>query len=103
MVFIQKHMNGQAVVVMEDPLFEQLETWQKENPVRRRVTSADLCKEQGNFVTFCGRYRRKRSARRGPRAEDDDDFQLADDKGVVFVRPTRFITRREMKEVSIHI
>ena len=92
-------MNGQDSVTLEDPLFAQLESWQRENPVRRRITTTDLQKEQGNFVTICGRFRRKRTARRGPRTEDVDDFQIADDKGVVFIRPTRFISRQEIKEV----
>lgn len=51
-------MNGQDICTQEDPLFSQLETWQRENPVRRRVTSADFEKEENNFVTYCGRFRR---------------------------------------------
>ena len=94
-------MSGQETVQMEDPLFAQLEDWQKENPVRKRITSSDLVKENGNFVTFTGKFRRKRSARRGPRGEDTDDFQLADDRGTIFIRPTRFIRRSEIKTVCM--
>jgi len=86
-------------MTLEDPMFAQLETWQKENPVRKRITSADLVKEHGNFVTFSGRFRRKRSATRGPRTENVDDFQLADDRGTIFIRPTRFISKDEIKKV----
>ena len=80
-------------------MFAQLENWQKENPVRRRITSLDVVKEHGNFVTFTGKFRRKRSATRGPRNENANDFQLADDRGTLFIRPTRFIKKEDIKQV----
>ena len=92
-------MNGQDVQTLEDPLFANLENWQKENPVRKRITSSDLPKEHGMFVTFTGRFRRKRSATRGPRNEGDNDFQLADDRGTIFIRPTRFLKKETIKQV----
>ena len=95
-------MNGQATQTLEDPLFAGLENWQKENPVRKRVTSDGLTREEGNFVTYTGKYRRKRSASRGPRGEDANDFQLVDERGVVFIRPTRFLKKEQIKQVSFH-
>ena len=92
-------MSGQDAQTLADPMFEALESWQKENPVRRRITSEDLPREHGNFVTFCGRFRRKRSASRGPRGDNVNDFQLADARGTVFIRPTRFISKEDIKQV----
>ena len=92
-------MNGQDICTQEDPLFFQLETWQRENPVRRRVTSADFEKEENNFVTYCGRFRRKRPAERSLNAQNVNDFQLADSRGTVFVRPTRFIKKEDIRKV----
>ena len=86
-------------MTLDDPLFAKLETWQQENPVRKRITSADLVNQHGNFVTFCGFFRRKRTATRGPRTDNSEDFQLADDKGTVFIRPTRFLKKEEIKKV----
>ena len=92
-------MNGQDTFPQEDPLFATLENWQRENPVRRRVTSADLDKEEGNFITYCGRFRRKRPAERSVNAQNQHDFQLADDKGTVFIRPTKFIKKEDIRQV----
>ena len=92
-------MNGQDPMTMKDPLFAKMETWQKENPVRRRITSADICKEQGNFITYAGQFRRKRVSNRKAPSDGVDEFQLADDKGVLFIRPTKFISRDDIKKV----
>ena len=93
-------MSGQEVCTQVDPLFESLEKWQRENPVRRRITSADLEQEEGNFITYCGRFRRKRPASRVPDATNINDFQLEDCRGIVFIRPTKFISTGEIRKVS---
>ena len=93
-------MSGQDTVTLEDPLFSKLESWQRENPVRRRVNSSDLAKEHGNFVTYCGHFRRKRVGKRDENSSEVDEFQLADHHGVVFIKPTKFISRDDIKKVK---
>ena len=93
-------MNGQELHQLEDPLFASLESWQRENPVRHRINSSDLEKENGNFVTVCGRFRRKRQSKRKDLEIEEDDFQLQDDRGVIFVRPTKFISRVDVSKVG---
>ena len=92
-------MSGQEISQQADPLFAKLETWQRENPVRRRITSQDLEKEEGNFVTYCGRFRRKLPVHHLSDPRNADDFQLDDGRGVVFIRPTRFIAVEEIRKV----
>ena len=104
-------MNGQESNQLEDPLFASLADWQRENPVRRRITSQDLSKEDGNFVTFTGRFKNNRRPDRSPHkgADDKSDrvkstsegetFQLLDHYGLVEIRTTRFISIAEVENV----
>ena len=87
-------MNGQEVSKLEDPLFATLKTWQRENPVRRRVNSQDLGKEQGNFVTFTGRFK---SVRRP--TEETIRIQLLDQTGLVEILTTEFIESDTINKV----
>ena len=105
-------MNGQEISQMEDPLFATLETWQRENPVRRRINSSDLTKEQGNFVTFTGRFKAvRRPSRCSSRTDTNQNqkgedgqaeemcIQLLDQTGLVEVKPTKFIKSETISKV----
>ena len=94
-------MSGQDVFTLEDPLFQKLETWQRENPVRRRVTSTMIEQEHGNFITFSGTFSRRPPAEK--ENYQDGDVHLYDDKGSCIIRPTRFIDAGLLKQVFLSI
>ena len=84
-------------------MFASLETWQRENPIRKRITSRDLINENGNFVTFCGRFKPSRRPERNSDKNENvarkDTFQLVDDRGLVLVKATRFISEEQIEKV----